>query len=186
MLYKYDKNSLQFKNVTKHIVIGMLVVMLMTTIVIGSIAISKANDIEYISQETKLIIIKQAQADTFSIKNLKEYILELNLKFPDIVFAQAQLETGHFKSPIFKENNNLFGMKVATIRPTTSKGVESGHAVFDTWQESVIDYAFYQAKYLSKLNRDEYFNALGVSYAEDPNYVEKVKKNIESGLAMSK
>jgi flagellum-specific peptidoglycan hydrolase FlgJ len=101
--------------------------------------------------------------------------LELNIKYPHIVLAQTQLETGGYKSPIFKENHNLFGMKVATQRPTTNKGEESGHAYYDNWKESVVDYGFYQAKYLSNIkSENEYLQYLKQFYAEDPNYMPKL------------
>lgn len=104
----------------------------------------------------------------------------MNIRFPHIVYAQAQLETGNFTSHIFQVNNNLFGMREAKRRPTTNKGTENGHAYFDNWKESVVDYAFYQAAYLFKLkNEGEYWDYLGQNYAEDPNYVNKLKKIIE-------
>jgi len=113
----------------------------------------------------------------FSEVKLKEYIIELNIKFPHIVFAQAKLESGYFKSTIFKENNNLFGMKIATRRPTTNKGENRGHAVFDNWKESVLDYAFYQARFLGDIKTEgEYIQYLKANYAEDPGYVNKVIK----------
>ena len=100
--------------------------------------------------------------------------------------AQAEIETGHFKSKIFKENNNLFGMKVATKRPTTNKGEQYKHAYYNSWRESVVDYAFYSAQYLSDLKTEEqYLDYIRHNYAEDSNYIGKVRsvmlknKNIE-------
>jgi hypothetical protein len=44
----------------------------------------------------------------------------------------------------------------------------------------VYDYAFYQCRYLSKINsEEEYFEYLGASYAEAPNYVSALKSTIE-------
>ena len=70
-------------------------------------------------------------------------------------------------------------MKVATKRPTTNKGEDNGHAFYVSWKESVVDYAFYSAQYLSHIrNESEYFDYLGLSYAEDPNYVSKLRQII--------
>jgi len=44
---------------------------------------------------------------TFTPERLKT-ALKRFVKYPEIVFAQAQLETGNFTSAIFLENNNLF------------------------------------------------------------------------------
>lgn len=152
-------------------------------IVVGAIAligltayvtIVNANKVNYISQETKAIILKEQ--NEFSRDKLKEYILELNIRYPHIVLAQAEIESGHFKSSIFKENNNLFGMKVATRRPTTNKGEENGHAYYDNWRESVVDYAFYSAQYLSDIKSEkEYLEYLKQNYAQDTSYVSKIK-----------
>jgi len=45
-----------------------------------------------------------------------------------LITAQAGFETGNFTSVIFKENNNLFGMKLPKVRKTTAIGENRGHA----------------------------------------------------------
>ena len=66
-------------------------------------------------------------------------------------------------------------MKVAKIRPTTSKSTENGHAYYNSWKDCVVDYAFYQSYYLSNIKTEsEYFEYLKNSYAEDVNYVNKL------------
>ena len=40
------------------------------------------------------------------------YILELNIQHPEVVLRQARIESGNFKSRVFLENNNMFGMKI--------------------------------------------------------------------------
>jgi hypothetical protein len=178
MIYRFDKKTLTFKNVFASWV--FFVTMLCTILVAVVIGIIRVNDVSFISEETKAIILRESdKANEFSPEKLKAYILELNIRFPYIVYAQAQLETGEFKSKIFKENNNLFGMKVATRRPTTNKGEDNGHAFYDHWKESVVDYAFYSAQYLSHIKSEsEYFEYLSQSYAEDPNYVPKLRQII--------
>jgi uncharacterized FlgJ-related protein len=112
----------------------------------------------------------------FSKQKFKEYVLSLNVKFPNIVMAQAELESSHFNSVMFHENNNMFGMKPAKLRPTTNKGENRGHAYFDSWKDCVLDYAFYSATYLNEIKTEaEYLNYLKSSYAEDPNYINKLK-----------
>ena len=115
--------------------------------------------------------------DEFSEEKLKLYINELNIPFGDIVFAQSKLESGNFKSNIFLENHNLFGLKEAKIRSTTALGEQNNHAYYTSWRESVLDYALYSCKYLSGLKtRDDYLNYLSMNYAEDTNYIIKLKK----------
>jgi flagellum-specific peptidoglycan hydrolase FlgJ len=108
-------------------------------------------------------------------------IKELDVKYPYIVLAQSILETGHWTSIVFKENHNLFGMKMANKRIKTAKGTQLNHAYYNNWQESVYDYAFYQCRYLSKINSEqEYYDALDATYAEAFKYSEKLKEIIKN------
>ena len=43
-------------------------------------------------------------------------IKEMHFRFPYIIYGQALLETDHFRSKIFMDNHNIFGMKAATKR----------------------------------------------------------------------
>lgn len=133
------------------------------------------NDAPKVSQVLTPISVA-AEPDTFTVEKFKQYLKELNVKFPHVVYAQAVLETGRFSSKIFKQNNNLFGMKQARMRATTNAGTESGHAVYKSWRESVLDYAMYQCAFLSRIRTEEaYYTYLRENYAEDPNYIRLVQ-----------
>jgi len=137
-----------------------------------------SNVLTGLSEEEKLVIIQEH--NQFSEDKLIDKLKELNVKFPYIALAQAKLETGNFTSKIFREGNNLFGMREAKQRITTAKGTENNHAYYYSWGESVLDYSFYQCRYLSNINTEEqYFQYLSQSYAENPNYVSILKGMIE-------
>ena len=172
MIYKYNKEQLVFQKLP----IIRITLLIFMVIVLSSSILSKTSiKTEYIPEETKMLILKEN--NKFSEDRLKEYVNSLNMKFPHIVIAQSKLESNNYSSTIFKANNNLFGMKEARIRPTTNKGTNLGHAVFDNWKDSVLDYAFFQAAYMKEIKtEDEYYSYLGVNYAEDTNYVKKVKE----------
>lgn len=87
------------------------------------------------------------------------------LDFPEIVLAQAILETGHYKSNVCTSYNNLFGLR-------TRKGT---YMKFEHWTQSVAAYKKYIQKYKT-VPEDyyEYLDALG--YAEDTSYITKVKQ----------
>lgn len=59
------------------------------------------------------------------------------------IVAQSGHETGNFKSKIFKENNNYFGMKLALVRKTTAIGENLGHAKYIDLESCVEDFAIY-------------------------------------------
>lgn len=115
------------------------------------------------------------QDTTFSEVALVHYLEELNIKYPDIVYAQTKLESGNFNSPLFKLNNNLFGMTTIGNRPTTCKGSKYGFAYFNTWKDSVLDYLIYQCLYLNDKTYEEYLQYLDSVYAEDEEYINKIK-----------
>lgn len=177
MIYKYSKKDLTFKNVfVKYVSTTFLTAtLLLSGTGLAFYHYGKKNGIESLSDQERTVVIKQI--DPFKVQELKDYLVELNVKFPDIVYAQARLETNGFKSRIFRENNNLFGMKQSTRRSSTNKGEQFGHAYYDNWRESVLDYALWQCRYLSTVDtRSEYLHYLKTTYAEDPNYYNKLIK----------
>jgi uncharacterized FlgJ-related protein len=160
----------------KHLLIGFVGVSI--GLMLMAFTIREKKPIKIV--ETKEVILQPVE-ERFSDLKLLKYLKELNIKFYDIVYAQAVLETGHFKSDSFKNGNNLFGMKVAKQRPTTAIAEYLGHAKYTSWKESVMDYALYQSKYLSKIDsKEEYFSYLEKNYAEDPGYIKKIKSIVAS------
>ena len=107
-------------------------------------------------QEKEIILLNVSDTTSqFSKDKMVTLIKELNIKYPHIVYAQSLIETGYFNSKIFKENNNLFGMRQARTRVTTAQGTQYNHAYYESWRESVYDYAFYQCRYLPTIKNDE-------------------------------
>lgn len=106
-------------------------------------------------------------------------IVKYNIKFPNIVFAQSLIETGHFTSDLLHMENNLFGMKYPTRRETTSSGKSNGgYASYNEWIDSVEDYSLWQQNMIGdkdEITEEEYLKLLGRVYAEDKEYVNKIK-----------
>lgn len=110
----------------------------------------------------------EKQPDFFS-KSPQEGLMEAleyyGVEHPQIVYAQAVLETGHFKSDLCLNDNNLFGLY-------NSK--KHRYHTFDHWTESVVAYLDYvQHRY--KPPNDYYKFLLDIGYAKDPNYISKLK-----------
>jgi len=98
-----------------------------------------------------------------------------------IVLAQAKLESGNYKSELYKSNFNLFGMKVVTRRVSNSSSSNNGYQSYCNWRESVMDYVLWQfTNKVDKLTQDEYLDYLSQKYAEDPKYVIKLKEIINN------
>jgi len=126
--------------------------------------------------EIEKVVVEKSCSEPFTKQALIEEIKNLNFKYPDVVIAQAKLETGNFTSDIFLENNNLFGMKKAYSRINTATGVNKGHATYDCWRDSLLDYALYVSRYVRADNQDELLAHLGKYYAQDPIYESKVRR----------
>lgn len=86
------------------------------------------------------------------------------IQYSEIVTAQSILETGHYKSEVCLQYNNLFGLYNSYKRDYYS---------FNHWTESVkayydlVQYRYKEGDYYEWLNK--------IGYAEDPNYIAKVK-----------
>jgi len=181
--YYFDEETLEFKRVNLRTLILVFGISLFVSIlIVPSIYKSSVIKIMYADfYEPEAVVLNVSESkNEFSEEKLIGMLTDLNIKFPHIVLAQSKLETGQFKSNIFKENHNLFGMKEAKIRVNLAKGTQYGHAFYNNWIESVYDYAFYQSTYLSRIKTEEqYFEYLDQSYAEAENYVEALKVIIE-------
>ena len=133
---------------------------------------------EYITNTETVLIVDDL--NEFSEEKLIEEINKLNFKFPHIVLAQSILETGHYKSKIFKENNNLFGMKEARVRLNLAKGTQYGHAYYDDWQESVTDYALWYSTFAYRCKSEkQLYKLLDKQYAEADAYVSSLQHVIK-------
>ena len=82
---------------------------------------------------------------------------------PNIVLAQARLESGNFTSRRCKVDHNLFGIKH-----------NGRYAKYRHWKESVADY---KARISSRYNGGDYYAFLRrINYASEPHYTTKVKR----------
>lgn len=115
-------------------------------------------------------IVDTASVPTFLEKSaregLKEALSHYDIVCPEIVYAQAVLETGHFKSVGCLRHHNLFGLY-------NSK--DKRFHRFNHWTESVIAYKeWIQRRY--KPPEDYYEFLKRIHYARDPEYIKKLKK----------
>lgn len=99
-------------------------------------------------------------------EGLEEALSYYGLKHKDIVYAQAILETGHFKSKLCKKYNNLFGLY---------DSANHRYYRFKHWTESVVAYKeLVQYKYKPP---DNYYTFLrSIKYAEDEHYITLLKE----------
>lgn len=97
------------------------------------------------------------------------------------IIAQSKFETGNFSSPIFKENNNLFGMKLPKSRSTTAIGENRGHAKFSNTRDSVIDLTMWLNMYKSQAQKITTLSEY-VAFLKSKRYFEDSITNYLNGL----
>lgn len=99
-------------------------------------------------------------------EGLREALEYYNVQYPEIVYAQAILETGHFKSNLCINGNNLFGLY------NSRKGK---YYTFNHWVNSVEAYVKY-VQYKYKPPNDYYKFLEELPYAIDKEYINKLKR----------
>ena len=173
MFYKFNQDTLEFQRVKPSTYVKGGLLVLAVAAIVGFSSSPRAV-LKDLTPEEKIIVVREYNG--FTQKALIEKIKSLNFKFPYIILAQSYQETGNYKSDIFLECKNLFGMKEARIRATLAKGTNRNHAYYDSWQESLYDYALFYNTYLHDIKTEgEYYGYLQQYYAEDPTYVERLK-----------
>ena len=187
--YCYDSKNLSLKkesvlnNIKRNYIfyiifstlISLLSIFLFKLLFIPNISLK---EVPSLKSKYEKVCIAEVQ-NNFTEEKFINKIKQLNLNYPHIVYAQAMLESGNFTSKIFRENNNMFGMKQARVRINLAKSTQYNHAYFETWEDCLLDFAFHRATYFSKLKTEQdYYNYLGKYYAEDPSYIGKLKSMV--------
>ncbi len=93
----------------------------------------------------------------------------INIKHPDVVYAQARLESGNFTSAHYKNRNNFLGIYDSKRKRYMS---------FNHWTDCLLAYRDkVQYRYRRNLDREDYLKWLvETGYAQDPNYISKIRK----------
>ena len=119
-----------------------------------------------INKPNQTIILADSVKSYSSLVDSDVYreIVANNIYHPDIVLAQAKLETGNYKSKACTSYNNLFGLR----KP------DGSYYKFSSWQESVKAYKdWIQNKYTPSNNYYDFLDSIG--YAEDESYTDKLR-----------
>lgn len=100
--------------------------------------------------------------------NLMSELKAQDVQFPEIVVAQALLETGNFKSYACTNRNNLFGLRKK----------DGTYMSFEHWTDCVAAYKKYIQKW-KQLPNDYYKYLDDLGYAEDTSYTTKLKQMVK-------
>lgn len=164
-----------------------LIIILVLSITINKILkppdIGNKMEIELIDYSSLPIL---SDTNVFCRDSVYSYMVRIGMRYPDVVYRQALLECG-FSSDLFKNANNLFGMRMPGVRKTTAIGKYKGYAKFSSWKESINDYKLYQDAYLSKAKtKEEYYRLLDKNYGATGNYSRTLKKMSDEVIEKNK
>ena len=111
------------------------------------------------------------------------------------VLAQIRLESANLSSFLLKRTNNMTGMRYPFLRQTTATGIYlpdkdtiiigtnlqlkkyhkmKNYAVYTSWKDGITDYKIWQDECFNVSGR--YLEYLGKVYAEDSQYIKKIKQ----------
>lgn len=141
------------------------------SIFVGAICVlwyqSVKRQCEEINGEVASVVWRQNHF-LLSQENLMNELKAQDIKFPEIVAAQALLETGNFKSYACLSKSNLFGLREK----------DGTYMSFEHWTECVAAYKKYIQKWKQPPNDYyKYLDSLG--YAEDKSYTTKLKQMVQ-------
>lgn len=132
-----------------------------------------------VGQHSSSLCIEDPVADTIQIQELdltKENFFTvcsiLEIKHPDVVYAQARLESGNFTSAHYRNRNNFLGIYDSKRKRYMS---------FGHWTDCLVAYRDkVQYRYKRNSDREDYLKWLvETGYAQDPNYISKVRKMLK-------
>lgn len=98
-------------------------------------------------------------------EGLKDALLYYDIRNPEIVYAQALIETANFTAKNCMHKNNLFGLMQGRKLRT-----------FEHWSESVL---YYKKKIQGRYTGGDYYAFLRkIRYATSPTYTKNLKKRV--------
>lgn len=180
-------DQLRYKDVSRSYIRFRTALVICCLFVIGSLFLGFNQGIDYNGNNVIIDTVHKNTVDTltltqdneFSHQKFADLLYAINVKYPHIVMAQAIIESGNFTSSIFRNNNNMFGMRLPRSRSTTAIGEKNGFACYTTWKDCVYDYALYQSQAMRTCStEEEYYKALEERYAQDTAYVPALKATI--------
>lgn len=158
-LYKFNSTTLTYEAVKTRWRLSSIVIIAFLFSVLG---FSSGVKVKTVVEKVPIML---QQSDTCTPEAVKEYLIELNVRFPKIVYQQVMVESNWLKGPLVGYQNNLVAMENAVSRPTVGENIGVRFAKYDSWRQSLVDYALWQASYTKGIKTEEqYYDFLDKVY----------------------
>lgn len=145
-------------------------------------SVSTESEIKILHSEIGRLSITKHDYSRPSEKDVYDFAKGIGAWYPEIITAQAIIESGCGKR-IPEKSNNLFGMKVPGKRETTAHNRGSGdvYAKYGSWKLCVADRILWELNRYGnhKPSYEEYLEGFS-TYAEDENYLNKITSTAEN------
>ena len=158
--------------------IAVFIMQLATIVVVGETS-KRVERIEQVIVPQDTAVSADTLAPDFSYMEINEENFHkvcdyYGVQHADIVYAQAQLESGHFTSKVFRERQNCLGL----FNSATQQ-----YYTFAHWSDciraykQVIQYRYEGGDYYTFLHN--------LPYAEDSQYIKKVRWLVQRNIAQN-
>lgn len=176
---------------SSQIILGVAVLLLVNIAVIkfSNLPVKPSETVvPYAETEEENCLPELNDRNLFAVLKEKGVICEME------VMAQAKLESGNYRSVVFRRANNMFGMRYPMKRETKAIGIflqgkgdiilgtkeelkpyldQPNYAVYANWMDCVEDYKIWQD--YSFKTREKYLAFLNGMYAEDSLYISRIR-----------
>lgn len=187
ILYKLKNENYQLRKVNMWIMITALIVtglLIYTSVTLKNQDVLIENLNTQVEQEKQILSLEYSIGYWF-INTPKEindtilyqFLLNNNAWYPDILLKQAKIESTNYTSNVYKNTNNLYGMKKVGKRQTTQlNDTYNGYGCYNNWCLSVLDRMLWDIFMFKgeKPSKEEYLKVMGI-YAEDTLYIQKIQ-----------
>lgn len=175
MLYKYNNTTLTFEKIK----LGSYIKVALLVLFIGS-AFGFTTSLKINQLVEKIPVIIRPNEQELTVENVKNKLKQMNIKFPEVILQQIMVESGFGKSTVYKENNNLVGMRYPNLRPTTAIGENRTYCVYKNWEECIVDIALWQTQNAKGIrSQEEYYQLLDAVYSESGNNYSTALKRVK-------
>lgn len=151
--------------------LAVIIVVCCVLPIIGMLIIDKLETSNPSPKVNKIDLVMDYESVRLNPQNVYQYLMDLDVKFADIVLRQMIIETGWFTSYNCTERNNLMGMKGAEKTPDNT----NGYMTYKNWKYSCRAYLRWQRRMYGDSQENYYDFLQRVGYAESPNYIDKLK-----------
>lgn len=155
----------------KHVNLALMVIFIVPILLAVGCMFDRCTAKEKTNKEKIEVVSDTIQLTSLELnkENFHFACEQLGISHPEIVYAQAILESAHFDSALYHRSNNMLGLY---------NSYKKCYYKFNHWSDCLVAY---RDKVQYKYTGGDYYTFLrDLPYAADKNYTKKVKRLVEA------